>query len=84
MIIDGVDISTLGLADLRSRMSIIPQEPTLFEGSIRMNIDPLGRYKDEEIWQVVNVASHPPRACLFVCLFVEVGSCMQRPGGTSN
>ncbi|RZR99436.1 hypothetical protein BHM03_00028979 [Ensete ventricosum] len=52
IIIDGVDISTLGLHDLRSRFGIIPQEPVLFEGTIRSNIDPIGLYSDDEIWQV--------------------------------
>jgi ABC-type multidrug transport system fused ATPase/permease subunit len=52
MIIDGIDICTLGLHDLRSRFGIIPQEPVLFEGTIRSNIDPIGEYSDAEIWQV--------------------------------
>ncbi|RWV83961.1 hypothetical protein GW17_00054367 [Ensete ventricosum] len=52
IIIDGVDISTLGLHDLRSRFGIIPQEPVLFEGTVRSNIDPIGLYSDDEIWQV--------------------------------
>lgn len=42
MIIDGIDICTLGLHDLRSRFGIIPQEPVLFDGTIRSNIDPIG------------------------------------------
>ncbi|KAJ6817406.1 ABC transporter C family member 14 isoform X2 [Iris pallida] len=51
IIIDGVDIRTLGLHDLRSRFGIIPQEPVLFEGTVRSNIDPIGQYSDDEIWQ---------------------------------
>ncbi|KAM3372809.1 hypothetical protein ACQJBY_019610 [Aegilops geniculata] len=50
MIIDGVDLCALGLHDLRSRFGIIPQEPVLFEGTIRSNIDPVGQYSDSEIW----------------------------------
>ncbi|KAI3668269.1 hypothetical protein L6452_43346 [Arctium lappa] len=51
IIIDGINISTLGLHDLRSRFGIIPQEPILFEGTVRSNIDPIGQYSDEEIWR---------------------------------
>ncbi|KAG6575835.1 ABC transporter C family member 4, partial [Cucurbita argyrosperma subsp. sororia] len=51
IIVDGIDIGTLGLHDLRSRFGIIPQEPVLFEGTVRSNVDPVGQYTDEEIWQ---------------------------------
>ncbi|CAK9310098.1 unnamed protein product [Citrullus colocynthis] len=51
IIVDGIDIGTLGLHDLRSRFGIIPQEPVLFEGTVRSNIDPIGQYTDEEIWK---------------------------------
>eukprot|EP00262_Sarcandra_glabra_P022233 TRINITY_DN97_c0_g1_i1.p1 TRINITY_DN97_c0_g1~~TRINITY_DN97_c0_g1_i1.p1 ORF type:complete len:1510 (+),score=157.17 TRINITY_DN97_c0_g1_i1:234-4763(+) len=51
IIIDGIDICTLGLHDLRSRFGIIPQEPVLFEGTVRSNIDPLGQHSDDEIWK---------------------------------
>lgn len=52
IIIDGVDICILGLHDLRSRFGIIPQEPVLFNGTVRSNVDPIGQYTDDEIWQV--------------------------------
>ena len=52
IIIDEVDITKLGLHDMRSRFGIIPQEPVLFEGTVRSNIDPLGHYSDDEIWKV--------------------------------
>ncbi|KAL6627761.1 hypothetical protein ACP70R_031487 [Stipagrostis hirtigluma subsp. patula] len=54
IIVDGIDICTLGLHDLRSKFGIIPQEPVLFEGTIRSNIDPLEQYSDADIWQALD------------------------------
>lgn len=55
VLIDGLSTSAIGLADLRSSISIIPQEPFLFKGNLRMNVDPFNRYKDDEIWRALEV-----------------------------
>lgn len=52
--IDGVDISKIGLFDLRSHLSIIPQEPTLFAGTIRSNLDPFETCEDKLLWEVLD------------------------------
>ena len=56
VLIDGHDISELGLFKLRSRLTIIPQDPVLFTGDIRFNLDPAGERTDEEIWRALELA----------------------------
>lgn len=48
IIIDGIDITTVGIQDLRSRITFIPQDATLFSGTIRENLDPFGDYSELE------------------------------------
>ncbi|TRM64247.1 P-loop containing nucleoside triphosphate hydrolase protein [Schizophyllum amplum] len=53
IVVDGIDISTLGLRDLRSRMAIIPQDPTLFSGTVRTALDPFNMYDDARLWDAL-------------------------------
>ncbi|KAG5868529.1 hypothetical protein JTB14_032276 [Gonioctena quinquepunctata] len=53
IVIDGINISFIGLHDLRSKISIIPQEPVLFSGTMRKNLDPFDEYSDEVLWRAL-------------------------------
>ncbi|KAF1388604.1 hypothetical protein PFLUV_G00092020 [Perca fluviatilis] len=54
--IDGIDIAQIGLHDLRSRITIIPQDPVLFSGSLRMNLDPFDTCSEEDLWKALELA----------------------------
>ncbi|XP_034739863.1 multidrug resistance-associated protein 7 [Etheostoma cragini] len=54
ILLDGLDISSVGLSQLRSRLAIIPQDPFLFSGTIRENLDPCGRHSDQQLLDVVD------------------------------
>ncbi|KAL3185903.1 hypothetical protein MRX96_028779 [Rhipicephalus microplus] len=56
IILDGIDISSLGLHELRSSIAVIPQEPVLFQGTVRYNLDPASRKTDAELWEALERA----------------------------
>ncbi|CAF1415513.1 unnamed protein product [Rotaria sordida] len=64
IIIDNVDIRSIGLHDLRSKITIIPQDVVIFAGTVRFNIDPLGNYSDAEIWTVLELVHMKGRVIL--------------------
>ena len=53
IVIDSLETSEIGLHDLRSKISIIPQEPVLFSGTLRKNLDPFDEYPDWVLWQAL-------------------------------
>lgn len=54
IVIDGVRSRDVGLHDLRQRMTIIPQEPVVFSGSLRFNLDPFDAHADDELWSALD------------------------------
>ncbi|PVD29256.1 hypothetical protein C0Q70_11853 [Pomacea canaliculata] len=61
VVIDGLDVCTVPIHVLRSRVAVLPQEPFVLEGSIRLNLDPTGQINDEQMWEAlrkVRLAKH--------------------------
>ncbi|XP_049822261.1 probable multidrug resistance-associated protein lethal(2)03659 [Aethina tumida] len=74
IIIDGIDTKTLSLEFLRQSIAIIPQDPVLFSGSMRYNIDPTGKYTDKQIWEVLEKVNWKPVIDTLEYEIVEKGS----------
>uniref|UniRef100_A0A061RCR8 ATP-binding cassette, subfamily C (CFTR/MRP), member 2 n=1 Tax=Tetraselmis sp. GSL018 TaxID=582737 RepID=A0A061RCR8_9CHLO len=55
--IDGVDVLRIGLRDLRSRLALVPQDPVIFSGTVRSNLDPFDEHADNEIWEALSKVS---------------------------
>ncbi len=60
IMLDGVDVGTLPLPVLRRRLGIVPQQPFIFSGSLRFNLDPLGEHDDQRLWGVVDAFTLRP------------------------
>lgn len=58
ILLDGVDIAEIGLFDLRSRLALVPQEPTLFSGTVAQNLDPFGKAENDDarLWAALDAA----------------------------
>nr|XP_033819452.1 multidrug resistance-associated protein 1-like isoform X2 [Geotrypetes seraphini] len=56
ILIDGINIAEVGLHDLRKKITFLPQDPALFSGSLRLNLDPLRRRSDEDLWRALELA----------------------------
>ncbi|KAI1320456.1 hypothetical protein EDD11_000841 [Mortierella claussenii] len=56
VVIDDIETDTIGTADLRSKISIIPQDPVLFQGTLRYNLDPLLKHTEQELWQALETS----------------------------
>lgn len=56
ILIDGYNIADMGLHDVRGSLTILPQEPLIFSGTLRLNLDPFDKHTDEEIWKALELA----------------------------
>jgi ATP-binding cassette subfamily C (CFTR/MRP) protein 1 len=61
--LDGQNLAQYGLTDVRSKIAIIPQEPVIFSGTVRSNLDPFGEHSDSDIWKTVERAKLYDAVC---------------------
>jgi ATP-binding cassette, subfamily C (CFTR/MRP), member 1 len=54
LLIDDIDIQHVALSRLRSKITVIPQDPYMFSGSLRYNLDPFDNYSDADIWEALD------------------------------
>ncbi|KAJ7638358.1 multidrug resistance-associated ABC transporter [Roridomyces roridus] len=82
--IDGIDISQVGLTDLRNKLSIIPQDPTILSGTLRSTLDVLGEYSDAEIFEALRrvhlIQSREVEGAVNVNLFSNLDSLISEGG----
>jgi ATP-binding cassette subfamily C (CFTR/MRP) protein 1 len=58
--VDGINVLQIGLRDLRSKLALVPQDPVIFSGTVRSNLDPFGHHSDQQLWESLSKASHQP------------------------
>ena len=87
MMIDGVDISTIGLNVLRSRIAVIPQDPVLFSGSVRSNFDPFNTFtgklhvdRDATVNMPYNNNNNKLHVYVYVYVYVSLSFVIQMKG----
>ena len=71
---DGVDLLSLGLDEVRGRIAAIPQDPVLFSGTVRRNLDPFDRHTDAELWEALRHVNMHVRSSPFLlaCAFASL------------
>lgn len=53
IVLDGIDVTRIGLRDLRTKLSLVPQDPVIFSGTVRSNLDPFGGSLDGDVWDAL-------------------------------